>query len=82
MNHRIINADVLDGLGQLDDGSVHCCVTSPPYSTHSAEPPPPGSPLHNSAAHTSASNLTPNTPKWDASASKKRCGRPRTGLMR
>ena len=24
-------ADVLDGLAQLPDGSVHCCVTSPPY---------------------------------------------------
>jgi len=28
---RIINADVLDGLAQLDDDSVHCVVTSPPY---------------------------------------------------
>ena len=28
---RIINADVLDGLRSLDDSSVHCCVTSPPY---------------------------------------------------
>ena len=28
---RIIVADVLDGLSQLDEGSVHCCVTSPPY---------------------------------------------------
>jgi len=24
-------ADVLDGLAELPDGSVHCCVTSPPY---------------------------------------------------
>jgi len=28
---RIITADVLDGLAQLPDASVHCCVTSPPY---------------------------------------------------
>jgi DNA modification methylase len=28
---RIINADVMDGLAQLGDGSVHCVVTSPPY---------------------------------------------------
>ncbi|MBW1779358.1 MAG: site-specific DNA-methyltransferase [Deltaproteobacteria bacterium] len=28
---RIINADVLTGLGQIDDDSVHCVVTSPPY---------------------------------------------------
>ena len=28
---RIINADVLDGLAQLDDDSVHCVGTSPPY---------------------------------------------------
>lgn len=28
---RIINADVLDGLRSLPDGSVRCCVTSPPY---------------------------------------------------
>lgn len=31
MTVRIINADVMDGLAQLDDESVHCCVTSPPY---------------------------------------------------
>ncbi len=31
MSVRIINADVLDGLAQLDDESVHCVVTSPPY---------------------------------------------------
>lgn len=31
MTVRIINADVLDGLAQLADGSVHCVVTSPPY---------------------------------------------------
>ena len=30
-DHRIIVADVLDGLGQLGGGSVQCCVTSPPY---------------------------------------------------
>ena len=29
--HRIINADVLDGLRTLPDSSVQCCVTSPPY---------------------------------------------------
>jgi DNA modification methylase len=28
---RIINADVMDGLAQLEAGSVHCVVTSPPY---------------------------------------------------
>lgn len=28
---RIINADVIDGLRQLPDESVHCAVTSPPY---------------------------------------------------
>jgi DNA modification methylase len=28
---RIINADVLAGLSQLEDESVNCCVTSPPY---------------------------------------------------
>lgn len=31
MTIRIINADVMDGLAQLPDESVHCCVTSPPY---------------------------------------------------
>ena len=31
MTARIINADVLDGLRPLADGSVHCVVTSPPY---------------------------------------------------
>lgn len=31
MTVRVINADVLEGLRQLDDESVHCCVTSPPY---------------------------------------------------
>lgn len=31
MTIRIINADVMDGLGQLPDESVHCVVTSPPY---------------------------------------------------
>jgi DNA modification methylase len=31
MSVRIINADVFDGLAQLADESVHCCVTSPPY---------------------------------------------------
>ena len=28
---RIIIGDVIDGLRSLDSGSVHCCVTSPPY---------------------------------------------------
>lgn len=28
---RIINADVMDGLAQLEDESVHCVVCSPPY---------------------------------------------------
>ena len=28
---RIITADVLDGLAQIEDGSVQCVVTSPPY---------------------------------------------------
>lgn len=31
MSVRIINADVIDGLRQLPDESVQCCVTSPPY---------------------------------------------------
>lgn len=31
MSVRIICADVLAGLAQLADESVHCCVTSPPY---------------------------------------------------
>jgi len=31
VSFRLINADVLDGLRQLDAGSVRCCVTSPPY---------------------------------------------------
>lgn len=31
MTVRIINADVIDGLRQLPDESVHCVVTSPPY---------------------------------------------------
>lgn len=31
MNVRIINADVMDGLRQLPDESVHCICTSPPY---------------------------------------------------
>ena len=31
MTVRIINADVMDGLRQLPDDSVHCVVTSPPY---------------------------------------------------
>lgn len=31
MTVQIINADVMDGLRQLPDESVHCVVTSPPY---------------------------------------------------
>ena len=31
MKLQIINADVLDGLAQLPDESVDCCITSPPY---------------------------------------------------
>lgn len=31
MGVQIINESVLDGLRQLPDESVHCCVTSPPY---------------------------------------------------
>lgn len=31
MTVRIINADVMDGLRQLPDESVHCIVTDPPY---------------------------------------------------
>ncbi len=28
---RLINADVMDGLRQIEDESIHCVVTSPPY---------------------------------------------------
>jgi DNA modification methylase len=31
MTWRIIESDVMKGLGQLPDESVQCCVTSPPY---------------------------------------------------
>lgn len=31
MSIRVINADVLEGLRQIPDESVHCVVTSPPY---------------------------------------------------
>lgn len=31
MSWRVIQADVLDGLAQLEDGSIQTCVTSPPY---------------------------------------------------
>jgi len=31
MTVRVINADVFDGLAQLPDALVNCCVTSPPY---------------------------------------------------
>ena len=30
-SHRIIQGDCIEGLRTLPDGSVHCCVTSPPY---------------------------------------------------
>jgi len=31
VSHRIIFADVLDGLRSLPSGSVNCVATSPPY---------------------------------------------------
>ena len=31
MSWRVINADVIDGLRQLPDESVHCVICSPPY---------------------------------------------------
>lgn len=31
MGIRIVTADVMDGLAQLEDEGVHCVVTSPPY---------------------------------------------------
>ena len=31
MTIRIINGDAMDELRKLPDGSVHCCVTSPPF---------------------------------------------------
>lgn len=31
MSIRILNCDVMEGLRQLEDESVHCVVTSPPY---------------------------------------------------
>src|SRR5438270_8506148 len=31
MATRIITAHIIDGLRQLAEESVHCCVTSPPY---------------------------------------------------
>ncbi len=31
MTIRILNCDVMEGLRQLPDESVHCVVTSPPY---------------------------------------------------
>lgn len=27
----ILNCDVMEGLARIDDDSIHCCVTSPPY---------------------------------------------------
>lgn len=29
--NQVYNMDCLEGLKQLDSGSIHCCVTSPPY---------------------------------------------------
>lgn len=29
--HRIIVGDCIEGMASLPDGSVHCCITSPPY---------------------------------------------------
>lgn len=29
--NKIYNQDCVEGMNQLQDGSVHCCVTSPPY---------------------------------------------------
>jgi len=29
--NTILNCDVLEGLKQMPDNSVHCCITSPPY---------------------------------------------------
>lgn len=31
MSHKIIEADVMDGLKQIPDGAIQCVVTSPPY---------------------------------------------------
>ena len=31
MKHKIIVGDCLDKLKELPDGSVQCCVTSPPF---------------------------------------------------
>lgn len=31
MSYRIIHADIFDGLQQIEDHSIHCVVTSPPY---------------------------------------------------
>lgn len=31
MDYRIIEGDCIEGMRTLADGSVHCCVTSPPY---------------------------------------------------
>lgn len=31
MNFHIHHGDVLEALRQMPDGSIHCCVTSPPY---------------------------------------------------
>ena len=30
--NQIINKDCLDGLSQLEDNSIDCIVTSPPYN--------------------------------------------------
>ena len=29
--NKIYNMDSMEGLKQLDDNSINCCVTSPPY---------------------------------------------------
>ncbi len=29
--NKIYNMDCMEGLKQLDDNSINCCVTSPPY---------------------------------------------------
>jgi len=31
MKNKIINKDVFEGLSLIDDGSIDCCITSPPY---------------------------------------------------
>lgn len=31
IKNTIINEDAVKGLSTVPDGSIHCCVTSPPY---------------------------------------------------